>query len=180
MGRSDPYMYDWYKSVIDQKGKTALLGFTKNNWFEGDLYDRQLGNWEINSDWQLGQTYDTIICLRCAYFAKDPKQFITKCYEHLNPGGRLYVDFGIGGHWNFDQYKVGWVKNGEHEHAYDENNFLWSSVWHESFPQHPEMKVFKDRVKKFGYDYSIKKAIFDEVPSVLSVEDIEQKNFLIE
>ncbi len=92
MGRSDPILKSFYKSYISPKGKTALLGFTNNDFFEGDLYDKQLDNWNINTDWQLGQTYDTIISLRCPYFARDPEGFIEKCYEHLNPGGLLYVD----------------------------------------------------------------------------------------
>ena len=61
MGKSDPYMKEFYDEFVSQKGTTALLGFVNNNWFYGDLYDLQLGNWEINSDWSLPKKYDTII-----------------------------------------------------------------------------------------------------------------------
>ena len=118
MGRSDPHVYNFYKHYIKPEGTTALLGFTNNNWYQGDLYDLQLNNWDINDEWELPRKYDTIICLRCPYFSKNPKDFISRCYDSLNDGGKLYVDWGLGDHWRFEEYKVGWVKNGEHEFAY--------------------------------------------------------------
>jgi len=177
MGRSDPFIENFYKSAIQQKGDTALLGFTDNRWFEGDLYDLQLANWEINSDWNLDRKYDTIISLRCPYFAKDPKKFIEKCYDHLKPGGLLYVDWGLGDHWRFDNYKIGWCKDGEQEYAYEDENFLWSTVWDDSFIRHDHFKLFAERVKKFGYE-DLSGAIHNEVPSVLKFKDIK-KNFLL-
>ena len=71
MGRSDPHIMPWYRHHINPEGKVALLGFRNNNVFKGDLYDQHLENWDINSEWELTQKYDTIICTRCAYFAKD-------------------------------------------------------------------------------------------------------------
>lgn len=173
MGRSDPYIFSFYKNNIRPSGDTALLGFTNNNFFKGDLYDLRLGNWDINSDWQLDKKYDTIICTRCAYFAKEPEQFIKKCYDNLNTGGRLFVDWGLGDHWRFDDYKIGWVKNGEHEYAYKEDNFLWSTVWHDSFLENEQFNIFIQRVRKFGYE-DIRKEIFEEVPKVLLAEDVEK------
>ena len=35
-----------------------------------------MGNWDINTDWELKKKYNTIICTRCAYFAKNPEDFI--------------------------------------------------------------------------------------------------------
>ena len=35
MGRSDPVLKDYYFQRIKPKGKTALLGYTHNNWFQG-------------------------------------------------------------------------------------------------------------------------------------------------
>ena len=61
MGRSDPHIVPFYKEHIKPEGKVALLGFTSNNIFEGDLYDQQLGNWDINSEWGLPQKYDTMV-----------------------------------------------------------------------------------------------------------------------
>ena len=129
MGRSDQTLYQQlYYPNISLKGEIALLGFKDNQYFPGDCYDMQLKNWNINSNWELNKKYDTIICLRTAYFAKNPKDFIRRCYEHLNEDGMLYVDWGLGDHWRFENYKIGWVKNGEHEYAYKEDNFLWSAV----------------------------------------------------
>jgi|TARA_R110002020_G_scaffold46994_7_gene134069 SAM-dependent methyltransferase len=173
MGRSDPYIFSFYRNSIRPTGDTALLGFTNNSFFGGDLYDLRLGNWDINSDWQLDKKYDTIICTRCAYFAKQPEQFIERCYNSLNDGGRLYVDWGLGDHWRFDDYKVGWVKNGEHEYAYKDDNFLWSTIWDDSFLENEQFNVFSQRVKKFGYE-DMKKEIFEEVPKVLIAEDVEK------
>ena len=173
MGRSDPYIFSFYRNTIKPAGDTALLGFTSNNFFNGDLYDLRLGNWDINSDWQLSKKYDTIICTRCAYFAKEPEQFIKRCYDNLNDGGQLFVDWGLGDHWRFDDYKVGWVKNGEHEYAYKEGNYLWSTIWNDSFLGNEQFNVFHQRVKKFGYK-DIKKEIFQEVPRVLLTEDVEK------
>ena len=174
MGRSDPWLNSFYTQAIKPKGATALLGFTENNFFNGDLYDLKLGNWEINSDWKLDKMYDTIISLRCPYFAKDPQAFLEKCREHLNPGGKLYADWGLGDHWRFDEYKVGWVKDGEHEFAYNENNFLWSGVWDDSFLQNEELIKFSKRVERFGYN-DIKKAIHEEIPYVMQLNSIDDQ-----
>lgn len=173
MGRSDPLISQFYRQVVEPKGTTALLGYTNNNWYDGDLYDIKLNNWDINSDWSLEKKYDTIICTRCAYFSKEPERFIEKCYEHLNEEGRLYVDWGLGDHWRFDNYKIGWVKNGEHEYAYGEDNYLWSTVWHDSFLEDIEYKYFEERVKGFGYT-DVREAIFNEVPAVLDLNSINK------
>ena len=171
MGRSDSIIGPWYKSLIKPEGETALLGFTNNNWFNGDLYDLSLGNWEINSNWKLKKQYDTIICLRVFYFCKDPKEFILKCYTHLKKGGKLYFDADLGDHWRFSNYKLGWLKDGEHEWCYNKNNYLWSGVWDDSFLEDPEFKKFENKTKKFGYK-DIKKSILEEVPSMMELNNI--------
>lgn len=170
MGKSNEYIIPFYHKHIKPKGKTALLGFFENSIFKGDLYDLSLGNWDINSNWNLNKKYDTIICTRCAYFAKNPQDFISRCHAHLNPGGCLYVDWGLGDHWRFKNYKIGWVKDGEHEYAYGNNNFLWSTVWSDKFLSDAQFKLFEKRVEKFGYS-NIKDVITKEVPSILQLED---------
>ena len=169
MGRSDLHVFNFYNKKIKPKGRTALLGFNKNNVYQGDLYDLSLKNWSINSDWTLKTKYDTIICTRCAYFSKDPWDFIEKCHENLNPNGILYVDWGLGDHWRFENYKIGWVKNGEQEHAYKNDNFLWSTVWDEQFLEHEQCKTFCNNVTKLGYK-DVQEAIRQEVPSILTLE----------
>ena len=194
MGRSDPHLVAFYKPHFKLKGDVALLGehdassalsgdvfgmrtlLGEGNAFRthhGDLYDLQLGNWNINSDWSLEKKYDTIICTRCPYFAKDPEDFIRRCHDHLNPGGRLIVDWGLGDHWRSDNYKIGWVKNGEHEQAYADDNFLWSTVWDDSFEEHEHYKYFCKKVEKLGYT-DVKKAIFDEVPEILMLDTVKK------
>ena len=172
MGKSDPFIYRLYTDNINPRGEVAQLGSTDNRLFRGELFDRGLGNWEINSDWQLGSKYDTIICTRCAYFAKDLTNFFKKAFDHLEAGGTLYVDFGIGDHWRYDNYKIGWVKDGEQESAYWDDNFLWSSVWDDSFMEDSHFEKFCEFVEKKGYT-DVKKSIFDEIPEVLELNEIE-------
>ena len=107
MGRSDPHVLTFYNKTVKPKGSIALLGFSNNNFYNGDLYDLSLDNWNINSEWILKKKYDTIICTRCAYFAEDPWDFIERCHEHLNKDGVLYVDWGLGDHWRFEGVR-GW------------------------------------------------------------------------
>jgi len=173
MGRSDPYIYDFYKEHIKPQGEAALLGFVDNNWFDGDLYDLQLNNWNINDSWKLKKKYDTIICTRTAYFAKNPKDFIKRCYNSLNDGGKLYVDWGLGDHWRFENYKIGWVKDGEHEYAYEDDNYLWSGVWDDSFLKDEEYSLFESRVRQYEY-FDVKKAAYEEIPEILPIKYIKK------
>ena len=83
------------------------------------------------------------------------------------------VDWGLGDHWRFENYKIGWIKDGEQEHAYKEDNFLWSAIWDDSFFEDYQFELFSRRVKKFGYD-DVKKAIFDEVPKVMDLSYIKE------
>jgi SAM-dependent methyltransferase len=189
MGRSDPFVFSAYKNVIPARdyNSAAFLGFSGPNPLTNsiksdkkDFYDLSLGNWEINEEeWNIAEKYDLIVCTRCPYFSKKPDKFLDKCLEILKPGGFLLADWGLGDHWRFNEYKIGWVKNGEQEFAYKENNFLWSTVWHDSFSQHPEFLKFSENVKKFGYE-DVRQAVFKEVPTVLNIEDyLESKSTII-
>jgi len=179
MGASNFIVFPFYKREISPvRAPVALLGFTDNNLFQGDLYDRKFNNWEINSEWKLNGQYSTIICTRCAYFAKNPEDFIVRCYHSLSKGGRLYADWGLGDHWRFPMFKVGWVKNGEHEYCYGEDNFLWSFVWDDSFLENEQYCLFEKCVEEKGYN-NVKKAAFEEVPVVMSL-DFVRKYFDLE
>ena len=68
--------------------------------------------------------------------------------------------------------KVGWLKDGEQEYAYRPDNFLWSTVWHPKLVDHPQVQIFIERIKKYGYD-NLDLAIRDEVPNVYFIEDNE-------
>jgi SAM-dependent methyltransferase len=184
MGKSDPYIFQSYRSLLPNNyyEKVALLGNQKDSNFtslinckEKDFYDLALENWDINDDdWNIDKKYDLVVSTRCPYFAKDPKSFIDKCLNILNPGGILFLDWGLGDHWRFERYKIGWLKDGEHEFAYKDDNFLWSTIWHDSFLNHPEFIKFQNNVEKFGYNkHNIKEAIFNEVPSVLDLSSLD-------
>lgn len=174
MGKSDPFIFQFYNSNIRPRGEVAQLGSTDNRLFRGELYDRALNNWEINSDWSLDSKYDTIVCTRCAYFCKDLTTFFNKAHDSLEDGGILYVDFGIGDHWRFEPYKIGWVKDGDQEHAYWDDNFLWSTVWDDRLLEDKAYQQFCKYVEKKGYT-DVKQAIHDEVPEIMNIKDLEDK-----
>lgn len=112
------------------------------------------------------------------YFSKYPKLFIEKCLSILKPGGIALLDWGLGDHWRFDNYKVGWVKNDEHEFAYQDNNFLWSTIWHDSFLENSQFLTFQNNVKKFGYK-NVKDAVNDEVPAVFNLSNLQVERFQV-
>ena len=178
MGKSDPIIIPKYLSLLPEKEyeNACFLGFPGENNLTANIkakrksfYDLSLSNWNINDhNWNIKEEFDLVVSTRCPYFAKDPLRFFENCHSILVPEGTLLVDWGLGDHWRFKNYKIGWVKDGEHEHAYEDDNFLWSTVWNDAFLNHPEFIEFKKHVKKFGYD-KVKDAIFDEVPEVLEL-----------
>jgi len=181
MGKSDPYIFSEYASILPKFDyqSIAFLGQHKDNQFSNLLtssvkhfYDLQLGNWEINSDWYLQQKYDLIACTRCAYFSKDPEVFIKKIKQHLTNDGIALVDWGLGDHWRFENYKVGWVRDGEHEFAYNQNNFLYSCFWNDKLLNHKEVQSFWAAVKnnsRFSYKDSetLNDVVKNEVPELV-------------
>ena len=173
IGKTNTILEPIYRNKFPTKEPRALLGFTDNMLGGGDLYDLQFGNWDINSEWKLPKKYSSIICTRCAYFAKNPKDFIKRCYDNLEDGGEIFIDWCLGDHWRFPNYKVGWVKDGEHEYAYGKDNFLWSTVFNKSFLKNEQYLLYEERVKKFGYN-NVKKAIYEEIPEVLELDYIKK------
>lgn len=174
MGKSDDLVKSFYNSFnVQSNGKTALLGFSNNNWYSGDLYDLKLNNWDINSDWKLPQKYDTIICTRCAYFAKDPHVFLDKCLAHLEETGTIFVDWGLGDHFRVSPYMVGFVKDNVHASCYSPTNYLWSTVWEKNLENHPQVQVFKKWIEPFGYHGSLYDHVKKEVPSILDLNSLE-------
>ena len=173
MGRTDFILQRTYINNFPKIKPIALLGFTNNNLCDGDLYDIQFKNWDINSEWKLSKKYNSIISTRCPYFAKNPKDFIKRCYDNLEEVGEIFLDWGLGDHWRFENYKVGWVKAGEHEFAYKDDNYLWSTIFDDSFLKNEQYLLYEERAKKFGYD-NIKEAIYEEVPMILSLDYIKK------
>ena len=83
----------------------CFLGFQGSNQLVNSIshefsyfYDLITNGWNINSEeWKISkESFDTVICTRVAFFAKDPEAFFKKCYDILKPGGVLLVDWGIG------------------------------------------------------------------------------------
>ena len=64
-------------------------------------------------------------------------------------------------------------KGEEHEHAYADDNFLWSAVWDDCFLKNEQYKIFEEAVKKFGYK-DVKKAIYEETPKVLDLSFVRE------
>jgi hypothetical protein len=108
------------------------------------------------------------------YFCKDPINFFKKCKEYLQKDGEIFVDFGLGHHWSkFKDFKVGWIKNGEHEWEYDEKNYLWSCIWDDSFLKNNQVQLFQKRIQKFGYN-DLSLAINNEVPVLIDRSELEE------
>ena len=181
MGKSDPIVFNAYRNCLEDKPykSIAFLGFRNRSSFtdsisgiQKDFYDLGLKNWEINTHpWNINKKYDLVVCTRCAYFSKDPKKFLEEIVNITKPGGTFLLDWGLGDHWRFEDYKIGWIKNKEQEYAYHDKNYLWSTVWHDEFVNDPEFQKFSNWVKKFNYT-SVKDAIFKEVPSVLNLNEL--------
>ena len=181
MGRSDPYVFNFYASHLVKRdyNSVGFFGQPTHNQFSNfiisedkSFYDMSLGNWEINSfPYKASKKFDLIVCTRCCYFSKQPKKMIKEFQGMLNPGGKIFIDWGLGDHWRFDKYKVGWIKDGEHEWAYDKDNYLWSTIWDKKFLESYEVARFKKGIEKMGY-YNLEDAIFDEVPVVVDPNEI--------
>lgn len=183
MGRSDDLVFPEYSKIlqgIPQLNSVAFLGSKEDNRFTAtlqakrrDFYDLQLGNWNINSDWTLPQKYDLIVCTRCAYFSNSPDVFVEKCKSYLAPKGHALIDWGLGDHWRFSEYKVGWVRNGEHEFAYDKDNFLFSCLWRQDFEDQVEVKKFWGSIRgRFGYtgNESLTSIVASEIPKIVDYQ----------
>lgn len=187
MGRSNKYLNPIYKKLFPKKNPICLLGFQNipsfiDNKTDIDLYDLDLNSFNINSDWHLNRKYKSIICTRCLYFCKDPLLFFKKCKEYLLKDGEIFVDLGLGHHWNkFKNFKVGWIKDSEQEWEYKINNFLWSTIWDKSFLENKQVQLFQKRIKKFGYN-DLSLAIEEEVPIIMKYEDLNKifKNIKID
>jgi len=189
MGKSDPLVFKYYLDVlgkdygsdtiafVGQPGENSLsiqiLG--KNRLF----YDLSLGNWNINKfPYEIDKNLDAIFCTRCAYFSNQPLEMLRFFYKALKPGGKVLIDWGMGDHWRFKDFKIGWLKNGEHEWAYESENYLWSGYISDKMVASEAFINFEKSCQKFGY-ISTKDAIFKEINFVITPEDITGIGFRI-
>lgn len=179
MGKSDPYVFNWYlQQLPTQANSIAFLGFPGPNEFTEHFsasvkhyYDLARG-WDINSQWVIRpESYDLVICTRCAYFAKDPTDFVKKSLAITKKGGVFFTDWGLGDHWRFPTFKVGWVRGGEHERVQYGNHTssLYSCFWDDSLEHDQNVKAFRQAISRFGYDFNltIGDIVRQEVPAIL-------------
>lgn len=181
MGKSDHIVYEWYRSrsIVPHGRKVLFLGqvchneFTKTLGSDATFLDLSLGNWEINTGPWPSEKFDAVVCTRCAYFASDAQAFIDRCRAMLNPGGVVFIDWGLGDHWRFEKFKVGWVSRGEHEYSSvgDHRSHLFSTFWSEELESHPHVANFKTWIERFGYSGPLASHIAREVPSIASSVD---------
>jgi SAM-dependent methyltransferase len=184
MGKSDPIIFNAYRNALEDRlyNSVGFFGNSKASQFTDSIqankksyFDLELDNWDINTfPYKTRKKFDLIVCTRCAYFSSNPEKTIDEFYRLLKPGGTLLIDWGVGDHWRFENYKVGWVKDDQHESHYSETNYLWSCVWDDGFLNHPEFIKFSTWVRKFGYN-DIKSAIFKEVPKILEMKYVGEK-----
>lgn len=187
MGKSDPYVFksyiNFYNEVFNHDNifkSACFLGQTGDNHFSKnikseirDFYDISLKNWNINDfPYDLKRKYDIIVCTRCPYFSNNPKKFIEALSNSLNKGGRIFLDWGLGDHLRYEKFRVGFQDNNEKEQCYFEGNYMSSCLWEDEFAQNKNVKVFSERIKKYGYE-DLCKAVKNEVPEIISLKDVE-------
>ena len=189
MGKSDNYLLNFYLSFLENKTYDSIgfFGQKSENFIskniiskERSFYDIALNNWNINdTTFSINKKFDLIVCTRCAYFSKNPKQLLNKFRTMLKPEGQILIDWGLGDHWRFENFKIGWIKDNEQEYAYADDNFLWSCLWHDSFNDDPQVKIFKQNIKKFNYKDELCDIIKSEVTSVLDPYKIKCKKLTV-
>ena len=158
--------------------KVGAFGFTKQPEFLGvecQLFDQELGNWEINSNFPEGEdVYDAIVCTRVAYFAADPLKLIVEFHRLLKPGGRLMIDWGIGDHWRYPKFRMGWKSHpeGPREAAYGYP--LMSAIWDDSLDIDIDALSFREWCIPHGYPHgtSIAEHLEEEVDCLRYVSEM--------
>lgn len=180
MGRSDPFVFEWYRRQLPTGcNRVAFLGFPGPTAFTESLgatyshfFDITTGNWEINSPWNIPyESFDLVVCTRCAYFAQEPGLLIKKGLAITKKGGSLFVDWGLGDHWRFPMFKVGWVRGGEHEQVQygQHTSRLHSCYWDDGLERDQNVQAFRHHIARFGYDpnLTVGDIIRQEVPAIL-------------
>ncbi len=187
MGKSDPYVFTWYaKNLPSDAQKIAILGSTSESFVREafpnaqiDLFDIQLKNWDINDpNWKIELNYyDLVVCTRCAYFSRDPRDLIDRCLTLIKTGGCVFIDWGYGDHWRFEKFKVGWLKDGEHEYASykGHTSHLYSGIWNPNWENDSAVLEFKKNIQKFDYNETLSEILNQEVPYLHLIDDVDVK-----
>jgi len=158
MGINNNIVFPQQKKFTILKGKVAFLEFDKKpnhfNTNNYDLYDIILNKFDINSNWELQNTYDTIICYRTLLFCKNNNYFFEQCYNHLNKNGNLFIDYSYGsvGEDMFKKigYSVGFIKNNIQQYCQYTTNFntkiispCITSYWNDNLLHDNDLLIFR-------------------------------------
>jgi len=190
MGMSDTHIFPVYQDMLKgvKYDSVALLGFlgetdfTRSLHGQRDFYDIQFKDnrhWDINAPWTLPKKYDLVVCTRCPLFAKDPNDFIERCKQHLNPGGKILVSWELGDNFRSDRvqfsFKVGFVRDGQHEWCYFPENRAYSCMWRKEFVHQPDVQKFWSAVlsnSAFGYSEKddLDHVVREEVPTIVDYD----------
>jgi SAM-dependent methyltransferase len=187
VGRSDPYVFEAYKKFFNLYNEfmefkdVCVLGQPNFNSFTNSIistnkqyYDISLDNWDINKfPYRIKEKFDLVICTRCSYFCSQPQLFLKECHKLLKPSGKIFVDWGLGDHLRFENFRVGFKDENFHEYGYFKDNYLYSCLWDPTFISAPQVNLFSERILKFGYN-DLNATVYKEVPAVLSLEDVRQ------
>ena len=185
MGKSNSYVIPWYRNKLGNLNYDSVifLGLAGPDEFSDSIisnskkyYDLTLDNWKINDEWDIDkECADLVICTRCPYFASNPKLFVKKCFDIVKPGGVVFLDWGLGDHWRKIPYKVGWLKEGLHESIQYNNHVskLYSCFWDQTLENDENVLKFKEWIKQFGYRGDLTHIVYDEVPVVLTKNDLD-------
>lgn len=193
MGKSDPFVFNFYLDSIKgnlkkEYNSVAFFGQEKDNIFTKTInaknrhfFDLSLENWDINKfPFACEEKFDLIICTRVGYFSKNPKKLLIEFKKHLVDGGKILIDWGLGDHWRFKDFKVGWKKKNHKEFAYLEDNFLSSAFFDlDLLDKSKNFKLFKESCKNFGYNDITLSTIREESDIVFSLEEIKEAGLKI-
>ncbi|MBA7490672.1 hypothetical protein ES702_01213 [subsurface metagenome] len=205
MGISDNILFPIYKNFISKNvkeitGMVAFLGFSEKNDIcrfvedkykvQGQLFDIQLGNWDLNEDeWSIKDKFDFILCLRTAYFARDSKELLAHFSNILNDEGILIIDWGLGSaHFprEISDWTFGWEYKGKRCYGeyQDKKYYLYSTFWDDLILNTEAGKVMINYAKRFHYYCDItnwgEKIRTEFNPSEIVTLDIIKEHFRIE
>lgn len=180
MGKSDPYLQAFFGSMVPEGvfENVGFFGQSSENFISAKIdskkrsfFDLSLKNWDINRfPYEVNEKFDLIVCTRCAYFCKEPLKMMDSFKNMLSSNGKILIDWGLGDHWRFENFKVGWLKDNEQEWCYQEDNYLWSCVYNETMFNHPEIEKFLKWIQKFNYHEPLEEIIKKEVPVIFRPE----------
>lgn len=128
MGRTDKFLIPVYKKIITKYGDNFhFYGSTPSdklacNLKSCEFFDIQMGNWDINGEWNTPQT-DKAICLRSSGFSINPNMLIENFANKIKSKGILIIDWTMGSdHYQRDSKDWTWGWHDTRNRCYGEYN----------------------------------------------------------